>query len=310
MKIYDIVGRRKVWFTISLVLMVVALVATFFPGVKLDIQFSGGTIITYSFTGQLDKNAFTSTVESALAGRQVSLQEQQDMNTGNTQYVVTLSERSGITPDEQIAVNEALAQAFPDNQVEVVNLSNVDPTIGRDFFVKSIAAVALAAVVMILYIAFRFRKMNGWSAGVISVLALLHDVIIAYAAFVVCGFPLNDSFIAVVLTILGYSINNTIIIYDRVRENRRLLPQRTSYAELVNISVTQSLGRSINTTVSTVIAVACVCVLSVLYHVSSILTFSLPLLVGMFAGFFSSVFIAGPLWAFWQERRAAQRHAA
>ncbi len=223
---------------------------------------------------------------------------------------MTLSERTGISPDEQIAVNEALAQAFPDNQVEVVNLSNVDPTIGRDFFIKSIAAVVLASVVMILYIAYRFRKMNGWSAGVISVMALLHDVIIAYAAFVICGFPLNDSFIAVVLTILGYSINNTIIIYDRIRENRRLLPQRTSYAELVNTSVTQSLGRSINTTVSTVIAVACVCALSLIYHVSSILTFSLPLLVGMFAGFFSSVFIAGPLWALWQEHKAAQRHAA
>ena len=279
MKIYDFVGRRKIWFGISIALMVIALVATFFPGVKLDIQFSGGTIITYSFTGEVDKSAFTSTVESALTGRQVSLQEQQDMNTGNTQYVVTLSERTGISPDEQIAVNEALAQAFPDNQV-------------------------------ILYIAYRFRKMNGWSAGVISVMALLHDVIIAYAAFVICGFPLNDSFIAVVLTILGYSINNTIIIYDRIRENRRLLPQRTSYAELVNTSVTQSLGRSINTTVSTVIAVACVCALSLIYHVSSILTFSLPLLVGMFAGFFSSVFIAGPLWALWQEHKAAQRHAA
>ncbi len=310
MKIYDFVGRRKIWFGISIALMVIALVATFFPGVKLDIQFSGGTIITYSFTGEVDKSAFTSTVESALTGRQVSLQEQQDMNTGNTQYVVTLSERTGISPDEQIAVNEALAQAFPDNQVEVVNLSNVDPTIGRDFFIKSIAAVVLASVVMILYIAYRFRKMNGWSAGVISVMALLHDVIIAYAAFVICGFPLNDSFIAVVLTILGYSINNTIIIYDRIRENRRLLPQRTSYAELVNTSVTQSLGRSINTTVSTVIAVACVCALSLIYHVSSILTFSLPLLVGMFAGFFSSVFIAGPLWALWQEHKAAQRHAA
>ena len=152
--------------------------------------------------------------------------------------------------------------------------------------------------------------MNGWSAGVISVMALIHDVVIAYAVFVLCGFPLNDSFIAVVLTILGYSINNTIIIYDRVRENRRLLPQKTTYAELVNVSVTQSMGRSINTTISTVIAVACVCALALIYNVHSILTFALPLLVGMFAGFFSSVFISGSLWAYWQERKAAKRHAA
>ena len=309
MKQVDIVGRRKIWFSISSALIVLIIAASFVLGVKLDIQFSGGTIITYTFTGQADKASFEKTVEDSL-GQPVTLREQYDVNTGLPNYIITLTNKSGITPDQQIAVNEALQTQFPDNNVNAASISNVDPTIGRDFFLKSIVAVVAASILMIIYIAFRFRKMNGWSAVVIAVMALLHDLIIAYGAFVICGFPLNDSFIAVMLTILGYSINNTIIVYDRVRENRRLLPVKTTYKDLVNLSVNQSMTRSINTTVSTVIAVGCVCAMSLIYHVNSILTFSLPLLVGMFAGLFSSMFISGPLWAFWQERKRAQKSAS
>ena len=309
MKQFDIVGRRKIWFSISITLMAIAVLASIILGVKLDIQFSGGTLITYSFNGEVDKGLFESTIESAL-GQDVSLQEQSDVSTGKMTYVVTLSSKSGITPDEQGAVTAALDETFPENNIEVLNLSNVDPAIGRDFFSKSIVAVAAASVLMIIYIAFRFRKMNGWSAGVIAVLALLHDVVVCYAVFIVCRFPLNDSFIAVVLTILGYSINNTIIVYDRVRENRRMMPAKTSYKDLVNASINQSMTRSINTTISTVLAVGCVCVMSILFRVNSIMTFALPMLVGMFAGFFSSIFISGPLWAFWQEHKLAKKAAS
>lgn len=211
MKQIDIVGRRKIWFTISIVLIVIAILASFFPGVKLDIQFSGGTIVTYSFSGDLDKGDFQSTVEGAL-NQKVTLREQSDVNTGATNFVVTLNSKAGVTPDQQIAVTTALNEKFPGANVQTASISNVDPSIGRDFLLKSVVAVAVAALLMIIYIAFRFRKMNGWSAGVIAVIALVHDLIIAYGAFVVCGFPLNDSFIAVMLTILGYSINNTIIV--------------------------------------------------------------------------------------------------
>lgn len=301
----DFSGRRKAWFTISCCAIALTVIASFVLGVKLDIQFSGGTIATYSFTGDVNMQEFGDTVSEAL-GQKVSMREQRDIATGLMNYEVTLSSKTGVTPEQQEAVNEALTAKYPDNNVEMTKLSNVDPTIGSAFLQKSLAAVALASLLMIIYIAFRFRKMNGWSAGVISVMALLHDAIIAYAAFVICGYPLNDSFIAVILTILGYSINNTIIIYDRIRENRRLLPAKTTYAELVNVSVNQSMRRSINTTVSTVVAMLVVCVMSLMFRVESIMTFSLPLLVGMLAGFFSSVFISGSLWGWWQERKGSK----
>ena len=299
----DFVGKRKIWFGISISLMVIAILATVVFGVKLDIQFSGGTMVTYSFAGEINKDEFDATVETALAGKSVTVREQQDVATGGINFVVTLADKTGITPEEQMAVTQALEEKYSGQNVQSISISNVNPTIGADFMRKSVVAVALAALLMIIYIAFRFRKMNGWSAGMISVLALLHDLVIAYAVFIICGFPLNDSFIAVLLTILGYSINNTIIIYDRIRENKTLMPKSTSYRELVNKSVNQSMARSINTTVSTALSMLTVCILSLVYNVNSILTFSFPLLIGMLAGFFSSVFLSGPLWGWWQERK-------
>ncbi len=301
----DIVGRRKLWFTIPCVVLVVTLVASLVFGVELDINFRGGSLVTYSFEGSVDKGQFEDTIQQAF-GQQISVQEQQDVVTGRTNYVANLSVKEGISPDQQIAITSALQEKFPDNKIEVVSTSNVDPAIGRDFFVKSMVAVAAAAVLMILYIAYRFRRMGGWSAGVFSVVALLHDVMYVFAAFVLFRFPIGDSFIAVALTILGYSINATIVVYDRIRENKRLLGSKVTVDEVVNVSSNQSLTRSINTTVSTVIAMGTVCVISVIYHVESILVFSLPMLIGMVAGAYSSVCLAGPLWATWQNYKAAQ----
>lgn len=301
----DIVGRRKLWFTIPCVVLVVTLVASLVFGVELDINFRGGSLVTYSFEGAVDKGQFEDTIQQAF-GQQISVQEQQDVVTGRTNYVANLSVKEGISPDQQIAITSALQEKFPDNKIEVVSTSNVDPAIGRDFFVKSMVAVAAAAVLMILYIAYRFRRMGGWSAGVFSVVALLHDVMYVFAAFVLFRFPIGDSFIAVALTILGYSINATIVVYDRIRENKRLLGSKVTVDEVVNVSINQSLTRSINTTVSTVIAMGTVCVISVIYHVESILVFSLPMLIGMVAGAYSSVCLAGPLWATWQNYKAAQ----
>lgn len=297
-----VVAIRKKLFSVAAAMLALTLVACLVMGVKLDIQFSGGTIMSYSMNGEIPMNEFSDTVSGTL-NQPVTVREKRDIATGLMNFEVTLSSKEGVTPEQQEVLTKALAEKYPDNNVEMVKLSNVDPTIGGDFLRKSLAAVGLAALLMIIYIALRFRKMNGWSAGVISVMALLHDAVIAFAVFVVCRFPLNDSLIAVILTILGYSINNTIIIYDRIRENQKLLPENTTYTDLVNISINQSMRRSINTTVSTVLSMLVVCVLSVVYQVESIMTFSLPLLVGMLAGFYSSVFLSAPLWGWWQERK-------
>ena len=177
---------------------------------------------------------------------------------------------------------------------------------GMEFFKKCIVAVVFASVIMIVYIGFRFRKIGGASAGVVSVIALIHDVLIAYGVFVLLGFTINDNFIAVVLTILGYSINDTIVIYDRIRENKRYYGNKMELGALVNMSINQCLRRTVTTSLTTVMALICICVVAVMMNVSSILSFAVPMMVGVISGLYSSVFLSGSLWTLWQEKKAAK----
>ena len=168
-------------------------------------------------------------------------------------------------------------------------------------------AVAFAVVLMIIFIAFRFRKIGGLSAGVMCMLALLHDMIMVYATFVVCRFPINENFIVAILTILGYSINNTIVVYDRIRENKRLSGSKMSIRELVNLSIGQSVTRAVNTTVATVIALSVICVVALIYSVESIMSFAFPMMIGMISGVYTSLFIAPTLWVVWQEHKLKKK---
>lgn len=305
-KSYDFVGKKKTFFTISSVLIAIALVASFVPGVKLDIQFKGGSIVSYSYQGEVDMNRFQRTFEDAVGGS-VSIQQGEEILTGTKSITLSLAQDQGISAEVQQRATEALQAAFPAANVAVTSVTNVDAVIGREFFQKCSLAVAFAVVLMILYIAMRFKVMDGWSAGVMATLVLLHDVVVVYATFVLFGFPINENFIAVALTILGYSINATIVIYDRIRENRKLLGAKVSFGELVNLSVNQSMGRAIGTSFSTILAMVVVAVMGKLYGLTSIVTFAFPLIMGLVAGLYSSVCLAGPLWVFWREKKAAKK---
>ena len=308
MKQIAFMKNRKIYFGISIGLVVLTVLATLIFGVNLDIQFKGGTIITYSHAGDLDGGAFQKAIEEKL-GQKVNIQEQTNVATGNMNYVVSLTSADGLSVEDQGALTESLQQQFPDNAIETFAVNNVNPTIGKEFFAKCLVAVAIAALLMVVYIAFRFRRIGGWSAGVMCVVALLHDVMIVYLTFVLFKFPINDNFIAVVLTILGYSINATIVIYDRIRENKKRYGSKANIGELVDKSINQSMTRSINTSLSTATAMIVICIVAVVRDVNSILTFAFPLLIGIIAGFYSSTFLSGPLWVRWQEYRKAKKAA-
>ncbi len=252
---------------------------------------------------------FQRTFEDAVGGR-VSLQQGEDIITGTRSITLSLAQDQGISAEVQQQATDALQAAFPSANVAVTSVTNVDATIGREFFQKCLLAVLLAVILMILYIAARFKVMDGWSAGVMAALVLLHDVIVVYAIFVIFGFAINDSFIAAALTILGYSINATIVIYDRIRENRNLLGAKASLGELVDLSVNQSLGRAVGTSFSTILAMSVVAIMGAVYGLSSIVIFAFPLIVGLIAGLYSSVCLAGSLWVYWRERKATGKKKA
>ena len=297
-------AHRKYYFTISIMLIVVMFACALVFGVNLDIQFKGGALLTYSYTGDLDAPAFQKAAEKVL-GQSVSMQESTDIATGKRNIVLSLPTSEGIDAERQAALAAALNEQFSGNEIETASISVVNPTIGGEFLAKCLVAIGFAALLMVFYVSFRFRRIGGWSAGVTAVVALVHDILMVFAVFVIGRISLNANFIAVCLTILGYSLNDTIVIYDRIRENRRIYGTSMPVEDLVNLSLNQSMTRSLLTSVTTASTMVVVSLVALLYNVNTILSFSFPMIIGMVSGFYSSVCIAPALWTMWQKKKAA-----
>ena len=224
--------------------------------------------------------------------------------TGENNFTVNFSEAIALDVEEQTAMNQAIDEAYPDNKIEVVTVSSVSPTMGLDFLLKCIVAVAFASVVMVIYVGLRFRKIGGMSAGVCALVALIHDLCMVYATFVIFRMPLDDNFMSIMLVILGYSINDTIIIYDRVRENEQLYGNKLTPSEMVNLSTNQSLSRSLHTSATTIFSMVVVLIMALTNGVDSIVTFTLPLIIGLISGTYSTLCIACPTWVGWLQHKA------
>lgn len=305
----NFVKNRKICYIISACILVIALAFAFIFGVNLDIQFKGGTIATYSYSGDLNLDEFALIAENVTT-MGVSANSAKNAVTGEPQAVLTFASTEGLSADGQSAMTDALQKAFPDNSISVVSINSVSPTMGKDFLLKSLVAVAFSAIFMILYIALRFRNIGGWSAGVFAVVALLHDILVVFATFIIFRMSLDDNFIAVLLVILGYSVNDTIVIYDRIRENAKAHVGRMSednIKDIVNVSINQTLSRTINTTICTLIAMVVVCILALINNTESIITFALPLIVGLVSGAYSSICLSGPLWVVWQQYKIRRK---
>ncbi len=307
-KTFDVVGKRKIFYIVSLTVIILSFVFTAIFGMNVAIEFKGGTIISYSYDGSIDENAVASAAQT-VTGQQCNATLGESLADGETTVALSFPSSEGLTADVQSDLTEALQEQFPGSNLELYSSQDVDPSTGSGFFGKCIVAVIFSAIVMIIYIGFRFRRIGGWVAGCCAVVALVHDMCFVYACCLICRFDVDSNFMAVLLTILGYSINATIIIYDRIRENRRLYGEEKTLAELVNMSVTQSFGRSVHTTATTVIAMATICIVSLIAGVESILSFAFPLVIGLLAGVYSSNCIAPTLWTVWQGA-IDKRHAA
>ena len=300
-KVRNFSGTKKVFFILSAVL-VLASVCTSFLGVEVAIDFKGGTIVSYSYTGDIDENACKAEVEEIL-GTPVTIQTGESFEENLNVLTISFSYDEGLSMDLQKEMLKAVEETYPDAEIAALDSNDVSPSSGREFFGKCIVAFIFAALLLIIYIAVRFKRISGWSAGVFAIVTLLHDIIIAYGSFVLLGFEIDANFMAVVLTIFGYSINNTIIVYDRIRENQNLMSKKTTIAELVNLSASQTLRRSLRTSVTTVATMLIVSVVAYVCKVDNILSFSVPMVFGLIAGTYSSQCLASTLFVWWNEKR-------
>ena len=298
---FNFVNNRKKFYTFSCVLIAVVLVFACVFGVSMDVEFKGGAMVTLGYQGDVDTNQVQSVVESTLGISDTTVQTGTDIS-GTQNMTITMPGSDTLSTEDLDGLMTELNTQFPDNAFVQNEVSNVNATIGNEFFVKSLVAVAAACVLILIYIAIRFRKIGGWPAGCMAIVALLHDMFVVFGAFVIFRIPLNGNFIAAMLTILGYSINDTVVIYDRVRENSALYGKRMPLADLVNLSINQSFSRSIMTSVTTCVALGIVCVVAIVFQIESIFTFAMPLMFGMVSGVYSTMCIATQLWVDWKNR--------
>lgn len=282
-----IVKNRKIYMSISALVIIVGLVFAIMNGASgkglfnYDIQFTGGTSIEVNLGKAFDNdevtNLITSTVENAGSP--------QVQKVGSDENSVIIKLRS-LTVEERQAVVDAFSKQYGINQ-DAFTIADVSATISDEMSKDALLAVFASCIAMLLYVSLRFKD---FKIGASAIIALCHDALVVLACYAVFRIPMNNSFIAAILTVLGYSINATIVIFDRIRENKRKV--NGGLEELVDTSVTQSVTRSIFTSLTTFFTIFALYI----FGVQSVKEFALPIVVGVICGTYSSVFFAGSVW--------------
>lgn len=307
--IIDLMSLRKRYLSIEICLLVIVLSCSFLFGVKLDTEFTGGAMITLSYEDSFDSSAVQKTASAALESSDLTLQTGENVATGEQTLKISMPGTETVTTEQVETLIDSLNETYPENNFAQLSLSNVSAAMGMKFLQKSLVAVVFALILILIYIALRFKNIGGLTGGMMAILALMCDLMIVYGTFVVLRTPLDGNFIAAMLTILGYSINDTVVVYDRIRENRTLLGKKATFEELVNTSVNQSVRRTLITTITTVISLAVMCIVSKMYGLDSIFTFAFPLMTGMISGVCTSLFVSTSAWVVWNGRKPSGKKA-
>lgn len=275
-KLYiDVVNKRKLWYAISAVLLLVGVVSLLFRGLNLGIDFTGGNIMQLQFSQTVTSEELRSVVSSYVEATPTI------QASDNNVFLI----RTEDMPEEQS--NQLLAQVESElGSFEILRNERIGPVIGAELIANAWWALLLALALMLLYITVRFR----FNFAVSAIVPLMHDALMVLGIFSILQVEVDSTFVAAILTVLGYSINSTIVIFDRIRENRELHPKQ-GFTDLINESINQTLGRSINTSVAVLLLVLCL----FLFGGDTTKAFSLALVIGVIAGAYSSVFIAGSI---------------
>lgn len=282
--------KRKIWHSITLVAVVLSIIFLFTFGLNLGIDFTGGNRWDLRF----ERDVTIEEVRAVLALHGLENAKIQQVKDSPNEILIQTPhiedyQREQIFSDLQIGVGE----------FEALEFEQVSPTIGDELKRAGGLALLIATLAMIGYISIRFE----WKFALSAIAALFHDIIILFGFFALFQIEVSSTIIPAMLTVFGYSINDTIVIFDRIRENKKTMKANESYVSLVDRSISQTLNRSINTTITTLLAV------SALYFFGgkTIQEFALALMVGVLAGAYSSIFVASPIWVDWMERQRLRK---
>ncbi len=282
----DFMKHRYLFLIISFVIITAGIIYGLTTGFVFDIDFKGGTNIQVDLGEAFDNNKVADIVQN-ITGQTPIIQK---LSSSDGAVSITTDTISNETTDK---VLEELKIKFPN--IGESTTKNVQPSYGKELLNSAITALVVAIVILLIYIGIRFKNL-GMPAAITAVIALLHDALFMIAMFAFFKFPINSSFVAVILTIIGYSINDTIIVYDRIRENKRKITKSVNLRDTINGSIMQTMRRTIYTSISTVTAILIVYVFAYVNGQTVLEQFSLPLVIGILVGTYSSVFVATSLW--------------
>ena len=280
MKKFNFVEYKKIWFSISLAVIAVGLVFTFMNGgLNYGIDFTGGTTIQANIGKNFEVDEVRTIIDKYDSEAIVTY-------AGNEKDEVIIRTKVALDDTSRKEILDSFASKFAITSSNI-NFETIGPAIGNELKKQAFLSLVLANIGILIYVSFRFE----WKFGLAAIIALIHDVIAMVILYGVMKIPVNSSFIAAILTIVGYSINNTIVIFDRIRENMKNV-KKVDDVQLVDESISQTMSRSINTSLTTLIAIMALYILGV----PAIKDFALPLIVGMVSGTYSSIFLSGPIW--------------
>ena len=298
---FPFIKHTKLWFTLSLLILLVGVGAMASNKIKYGsflqygIDFTGGTLIELKFQdNSKDLSEDLGNTINGVVANEVSQITVTDQNT----YIV---QGKTLSNEQYESVKEAVRQKL--GAFEEIKYNTIGPKVGETLKKKALFAISLALVAIVLYLAYAFRKVpkrvSPWRFGLCAVVALAHDVIATVGVFALMGYEVDALFITAILTVIGFSVHDTIVVFDRIRENLKFQGRDESFAQVADLSLNQTLSRSINTSVSTLITLAALYVLGA----PSLKTFLFALLFGITIGTYSSIFIASPLLVLWQGKK-------
>lgn len=286
----NVIKSKNICFAISVVIILAGIICYFVRGgFNLDIDFTGGTTITVDMQGKDYKVAdVEKLIEDTLGFTASNVQVSGESIIVSISTPKTINNNAALSTDDRIKLFSAIKDKYALTDEALTDFDSIDATIGQELKKSAVLSCIVALLLMLVYISFRFEF---WS-GIAAIASLAHNVLVLLSVYAIFQLNINTTFIAAILTIVGYSINDTIVTFDRIREISRKV-RKTAFTEIVNKGVNETVIRSINTSITTLLTIV------VLYAVgvASIKEFALPIIVGIVVGTYSSIFIASPIWS-------------
>ena len=288
----NVIKSKWICLGISLVIILAGIVSYFIQGFNLDIDFTGGTTVFINMEGkEFNTSDAEKLISDAVGYKASSIQKAE----GDMLIKISTPEGKAISPDDRDILIKAIQTKYQLSETNEPTIESIDPTIGKELQQSAILCCLLALVLMLAYITIRFEL----GSGIAAVLSLAHNVLVLLSIYSIFQLNINTTFIAAILTIVGYSINDTIVTFDKIREIGRKV-RKTPFSEIANRGVNETITRSINTSVTTLLTIVVLYIIGV----TSIKEFALPIIIGIVVGTYSSIFIASPIWAMFKKDTA------